>query len=88
MMIIPGVSRYRIYPAGKGEIWLRATVQEKLNFSYSIDGDTWQEMKLTLDASIISDDYVCNKFEYKAAPIRAFIGMCCQDVRTGQMGLF
>lgn len=29
----------------KGEVWLRATVQrEKLNFSYSIDGNTWQEI--------------------------------------------
>lgn len=65
----------------KGEVWLRATVQrEKLNFSYSIDGDTWQEIGGTLDASIISDDYVCNKFEYKAAFTGAFIGMCCQDV--------
>lgn len=65
----------------KGEVWLRATVQrEKLNFSYSIDGNTWQEIGGTLDASIISDDYVCNKFEYKAAFTGAFIGMCCQDV--------
>lgn len=65
----------------KGEVWLRATVQrEKLNFSYSIDGDTWQEIGGTLDASIISDDYVCNKFEYKAAFTGAFIGICCQDV--------
>lgn len=46
----------------KGEVWLRATVQrEKLNFSYSIDGNTWQEIGGTLDASIISDDYVCNQ---------------------------
>ena len=80
-MIIAGVSRYRNIRLEKGEVWLRATVQrEKLNFSYSIDGNTWQEIGGTLDASIISDDYVCNKFEYKAAFTGAFIGMCCQDV--------
>lgn len=29
----------------KEEVWLRATVQrEKLSFSYSTDGDTWQEI--------------------------------------------
>jgi len=65
----------------KGEAWLRATVhREKLNFSYSTDGISWTEIGGTLDASIISDDYVCNKFEYKAAFTGAFIGMCCQDV--------
>lgn len=71
-------------PIDKPEVWLRATVcREQLIFSYSVDGQVWNDIGGVLDASIISDDYVRDKAEYKAAFTGAFIGMCCQDV-SGQ----
>lgn len=73
------LSDYILLPRPEAGLRLKVC-RDKLRFFYSCDGDTWQEAGGVLDASIISDDYVCNKFEYKAAFTGAFIGMCCQDV--------
>lgn len=63
------------------KVWLKIKVNyEKLIFSYSLDNNKWNNINITFDASIISDDYVQNKFEYKAAFTGAFIGLCCQDI--------
>lgn len=68
-------------PLEKPEVWLRATIRrEILNFSYSTDGEKWQQIGGTLDASILSDDYVQNKVQYNAAFTGTFTGMCCQDL--------
>lgn len=73
-----------LIPINEPEVWLRTTVRhEQLFFSYSTDGQIWSDIGGMLDASIISDDYVRDKAEYKAAFTGAFVGMCCQDV-SGQ----
>lgn len=63
-------------PSGK-RIVLRADVDyERLYFSYRVDGDAWQRLPQTFDASILSDE--------ATAPgnpnfTGAFVGMACQD---------
>ncbi|HEY4941720.1 MAG TPA: glycoside hydrolase family 43 protein [Rhizomicrobium sp.] len=63
-------------PSGK-HIVLRADVDyERLYFSYRVDGDAWQRLPQTFDASILSDE--------ATAPgnpnfTGAFVGMACQD---------
>ncbi|MBC7813556.1 MAG: hypothetical protein H7175_20525 [Burkholderiales bacterium] len=58
------------------QVFLRAAVnRERLQFSASPDGQTWQNIGLTLDFSKLSDDY--------GSTLRftgAMIGVCAQDV--------
>jgi xylan 1,4-beta-xylosidase len=58
------------------DIYLQAVVDhDRLQFSASKDGTTWQPIGPVLDASKIGDDY--------APGLRftgAFVGICCQDV--------
>jgi len=53
--------------------------REKVSFGYKEEGSDWRELGISVDGSIISDDYVQQKVEYKAAFTGAFIGLCCQD---------
>ena len=62
----------------EGAVYLRANVDfERLVFSYSLDGESYQQIDVILDASVISDE--AGKGE-GANFTGAFIGMCCQDL--------
>jgi xylan 1,4-beta-xylosidase len=57
-----------------GGIWLGLTVRGKTGkFRYSPDGNVWNTLRPTLDASILSDEY------YQEGFTGAFIGMFCID---------
>jgi len=65
----------------KPRVHLKISVfRDKIRFAYGYDGASWTDAGTEQDASIISDDYVRDKAEYKAAFTGAFIGMCCQDL--------
>ena len=54
---------------------------EKLQFSYSIDGNEFLPIGEVLDMSILSDDYVRDGGErYRPAFTGSFVGICCQDL--------
>lgn len=62
-------------------IWLKIrVVRDRITFFYSEDGNVWTDTGTEQDASIISDDYVRDKCEYKAAFTGAFVGLACQDL--------
>lgn len=64
------------------EIWLRVhAAYEEARFSYSTDGEHFQEIGPVLDATILSDDY----FDQTGHGMftGAFVGICCQDL-SGQ----
>ena len=73
-------------PAGidlpeQGAVWLRCDVNyAELVFSWSLDSETWQQVPLVLDYSLISDE--AGKGEHRCFT-GAFVGMCCQDL-SGQ----
>jgi len=58
-------------------VYLRATVDvDVLQFSYSPDGETWQNIGEEFDASTLSDEYAREGFRFTGA----FVGICCQDM--------
>jgi xylan 1,4-beta-xylosidase len=66
---------------GQGAVWLRCDVwYSELVFSWSLDGDTWQKIPVTLDYSLISDEAGVGE---GGSFTGAFVGMCCQDI-SGQ----
>lgn len=67
-----------------GPVWLTLTTQkETAEFSYSLDGSTFYPMGVSLDATVLSDDYYMKLKESRFTG--AFIGICCQDL-SGQRG--
>ena len=61
-------------------VHLKMTVRKAdMMFEYKEEGKEWNRLPVIIDGSIISDDYVREKHEYKAAFTGAFIGLCCQD---------
>lgn len=62
----------------EGAVYLRCDVDhEKLNYFWSMDGDSWNQLPLTLDQGIVSDQ------AGKGAGCSftgAFVGMACQDL--------
>jgi xylan 1,4-beta-xylosidase len=65
----------------QGAVWLRCDVSyAKLVFSWSLDGEAWQQVPLELDYSLISDE--AGRGEHRCFT-GAFVGMCCQDI-SGQ----
>lgn len=67
-----------------GETYLKAIVnKDKLQFYYSLDGETWHEVGEALDASIISDEHaelVKDGIMLDQGFTGAFIGLCAQDL--------
>ena len=64
-----------------GAIWLRCDVANaELIFSLSLDGEQWQQIPVTLDYSLISDEAGVGP---GGSFTGAFVGMCCQDM-SGQ----
>ena len=56
---------------------------ESLQFYYSLDERHYSPIGDTLDASILSDDYVREGSErYRPAFTGCFVGMCCQDLAS------
>ncbi len=75
---------YEALPVSSGSILLRGNLKgEELQFQYSQDGDAWHAVGPTVDAGILSDDYVRDGHIYRPAFTGAFVGICCQDL-TGQ----
>ncbi len=71
--------RYRL--PDEGPVWLKAEVDhQSLAFSFSIDGENWNQLPAVLNQSLISDE--AGKGE-GANFTGAFIGMACQDI-SGQ----
>lgn len=62
---------------------LKAIVnRDKLQFSYSIDANKFQNLGKVLDMSILSDDHVRDGSDrYRPAFTGTFVGMCCQDLK-------
>jgi len=72
-------SRYQL--PDEGAVWLRCEVDHQaLEFSWSLDGETWRKIPVTLNYSLISDE--AGKGE-GASFTGAFVGVCCQDM-SGQ----
>ncbi len=63
-------------------VQLKLTIdREKLRFYYSYTNDQWINVGKTLDASILSDDYVREGSpRYRPAFTGSFVGICCQDL--------
>ena len=62
-----------------GEIGLKVEVSyDQLQFSYSLNQESWIKIGKTMDASILSDDYPETKNQGKFTG--AFVGLCCQDL--------
>ena len=59
--------------------------RDKLQFSYSVDGENFKTLGKMLNASILSDDYVRDGADrYRPAFTGSFVGVCCQDLAMNQ----
>jgi xylan 1,4-beta-xylosidase len=68
----------RIRLPENGLVWLRATVgHAELSFSWSEDGERWQEIPARLDQSLLSDEAGMSGGEQFTG---AFVGLCCNDL--------
>lgn len=66
-------------PEDVDAVWLRTKVRtEYYTYEYSFDGEHFEEIPVTLDAKILSDDYVCQR--YGSFFTGAFVGMACCDL--------
>ncbi|MGI9323114.1 MAG: glycoside hydrolase family 43 protein [Pseudomonadales bacterium] len=66
-----------------GPVWLRCDVDHaQLHFSWSVDGQSWQQLPVTLDHSLISDEAGSGE---GASFTGAFVGVCCQDLSGGNL---
>lgn len=64
-----------------GAVWLRCDVDHHaLDFSWSVDGENWRKLPVTLNQSLISDEAGKG---FGASFTGAFVGMACQDL-SGQ----
>ena len=64
-------------PESADSIYLRSEVKENFYYySYSFDGEEWQEVPLTFESYKLSDDYVDGGGFFTGA----FVGMQCQDL--------
>lgn len=60
-------------------VWLRTKVRTSTyTYEYSFDGETWHEIPVTLDAAILSDDYVASR--YGGFFTGAFVGLAAVDL--------
>lgn len=66
-------------PEGVTSVYLRTKVRTQFySYEYSFDGQEWNEVPVTLDAKILSDDYVNQN--YGGFFTGAFVGLACVDV--------
>jgi len=60
------------------DVWFRTKVRKQTyTYEYSFDGENYKEIPVTLDAAILSDDYVLQS--YGGFFTGAFVGMACVD---------
>lgn len=60
-------------------VWLRTKVRTKTyTYEYSFDGESWHEIPVTLDAAVLSDDYVAS--HYGGFFTGAFVGLAVVDL--------
>ncbi|WP_461241067.1 glycoside hydrolase family 43 protein [Paucilactobacillus sp. N302-9] len=65
-------------PEGTEYVWFRTKVRElNYTYEYSFDGNEWHEIPVTLDAAILSDDYVLQ--HYGGFFTGAFVGLAAVD---------
>jgi xylan 1,4-beta-xylosidase len=73
----PGYEQRIVIPDNQA-IYLRARVEyQALVFSWSGDGEQWNEIPVALDASLLSDEAGKGDGAHFTG---AFVGMCCQDL--------
>ncbi len=59
----------------EGTVHMKVTVRKtELQFAWSMDGDSWQNIGPVLESKILSDDF--NELRFTGA----FIGLCAQDI--------
>ncbi len=72
----------RIELPADGLVWLRAEVDHaELRLSYALDGETWNEIPVVLDHSLLSDEA---GFENAEQFTGAFVGLTCNDLTGGR----
>ena len=60
-------------------VWLRTRVRTRTyTYEYSFDGKTWHEIPVTLDAAVLSDDHVAQR--YGGFFTGAFVGLVAVDL--------
>lgn len=65
-------------PAGVDYVWFKTKVRKQsYTYEYSFDGETWHEVPVTLDAAVLSDDYVLQT--YGGFFTGAFVGLAAVD---------
>ncbi|SKA09640.1 xylan 1,4-beta-xylosidase [Pilibacter termitis] len=65
-------------PEGVEYVWFKTKVRKQTyTYEYSFDGTLWQEIPVTLDMSILSDDYVLQS--YGGFFTGAFVGLAAVD---------
>lgn len=65
-------------PADVESVWFRTKVRKQsYTYEYSFDGQTWKEVPVTLDAAVLSDDYVLQT--YGGFFTGAFVGLAAVD---------
>lgn len=65
-------------PANIEKVWFRTKVRtQSYSYEYSFDGKEWHEVPVTLDAAILSDDYVLQN--YGGFFTGAFVGLAAVD---------
>ena len=65
-------------PEGTEYVWFRTKVRKlDYTYEYSFDGETWEAVPVTLDAAILSDDYVLQN--YGGFFTGAFVGLAAVD---------
>lgn len=68
----------RVRLPDEGLVWLRASVDHaELGFSWSIDGENWNEIPVVLDQSLLSDEAGIEGGEQFTG---AFVGLTCNDL--------
>jgi xylan 1,4-beta-xylosidase len=68
----------RVRLPDEGLVWLRASAAgAELRFSWSVDGEDWNEIPVVLDQSLLSDEAGLENAEQFTG---AFVGMTCNDL--------
>ncbi|MEO1033134.1 MAG: glycoside hydrolase family 43 protein [Bacteroidota bacterium] len=80
-------SKEQIIVPRSSTIYLRAETNcGRLQFSFSLNNDNFQNVGEALDLSILSDDYVTNGSDrYRPAFTGCFVGLCCQDLSNNAL---
>ena len=82
MAVTYPIQERRIRLPEEGLVWLRASVDHaEARFSWSLDGDSWSEIPVVLDQSLLSDEAGMEGAEQFTG---AFVGLTCNDLTGGR----